>query len=277
MLESELTHYQDDNNGGIEQMLSDHKIDTSDIGTRGSIECVNREDGNTLSFIVDSAWSPIHDAVDALISLPECRGVRVWYLAEEPGCGLYETNSDAEAESVHIDISLPLDDQPGKTYQEEEYFDDHEAAFKYLQRHTGRRFKSFRQAEKYGEEIAREQNNCCIYIYCHVYDYNDFTFGRRKNRYTTDVFTTEMLVEKVNDLRPYEYELNKYVEELVEKGIVNPAELTGSIEQMRATCYAILARFLEGQVKHYLADEPWWGTFNEKRNELYNKIKFNTL
>lgn len=265
-LENVLNEYSND----LEGLLRHYDIDPSDICLRGYVEEIDRDDTFRLRIKINSAWTPIHDVVDAVISLPKFNHLQVTYRAEESGNEYYTTNMEDDT-TVITYVRFTTDD--GKEIAEEECHEDMDQALEYLCKMYGQEFKSLDEVNEYVEQFKQEHpdNDCCFC--CNEYEYEDYVFGSRENIYLTPSMTTQDLVDKCLGATPCGEDLAVYVQKLCERGVLTPSSMNP--ERCWPTVFAVLARYYEKQSHDFLNQSDF--DAEGEVEEVYRHIKESEL
>ncbi len=129
------------------------------ISCRGEWMNLSLRDANTLLFDTESAWSRAEE-VEQIIS--NNYDVSIWFLSEEFGCGIFETNDeDGTFFPEQFIIDRPVHD--GCEYYTEEAF------LQKMSEIAGETVGSFTEAaewaEKHNEDPTRERDEDYVYVY----------------------------------------------------------------------------------------------------------------
>lgn len=132
--------------------------DWQTIKCRGSWEdlCLSDE---TLTFTTWTAWQPPYELMELLrLKYP---GVEYFYFGEEPMNGFYETN-DKEDHFYPVRYVAHYDN--GEEENEVRYATA-EDTLEWINRLSGKEFKSFDEANSYYQELNETEDNS---IFCHI-------------------------------------------------------------------------------------------------------------
>jgi hypothetical protein len=168
---------------GVGEALTALHIDLEDVeDLRGWFVEFDRVDENHFDFLVESKWSPVTDAMDAMFSHPDFKECVVECVSEEPGNKLYYTNDYNRATDVLVDASFPKMD--GEVCDIYEYYESPEAAMEAIGDCLGEQFSSLPDMESYLNYLIAKQPYGDYYVNINEFYFEDFTFGNRENKYT---------------------------------------------------------------------------------------------
>ena len=131
---------------------------------RGWWDSLEREDENTLTFHLESAWEPLNEAWDWICGKFE--ELTAYFIGEEPGCEVYLKRSLPErgwfSENYYLDACLPDSEE-----YIHEYFDDIDSAFRFIEKLTDTNIITADDIEALN--LAWGVDHEDAYIYLHEY------------------------------------------------------------------------------------------------------------
>lgn len=141
-------------NSWLGNILDNFGFSPEDIYCRGYITDfgfgVNKDDkGLNLSFGTETAWAPMNEVFDKIFK-EHYPSLKYYYIAEEPGCELYETN---DAKGLYFQPFL-LDLYGDKFgWDIHEYYDNLEDALKAANEILQKDFVSIKEVEDYISDL----------------------------------------------------------------------------------------------------------------------------
>jgi hypothetical protein len=131
-----------------------------DVSCRGEFNSLNYED-DWIEFSTETAWCPC----DEVLSLMKEKfpSIDIYYMAEEGGCGLYETN-DADGEFFPERYKVEAYD--GSQF-DDDYFEDMTDVYTFLSNFFDKDIQSEDDLEELKKEIAKDDNS---YFYINKFE-----------------------------------------------------------------------------------------------------------
>jgi hypothetical protein len=130
-----------------------------DVRCRGEWTCLERTSNNTIEFLTETAWCPMNEVLDLVCS--KYPTLRYYYMAEEPGFEIFETNDELGmyfTDICYLDVKSP-DGQFFKMY-----FDDETKAFKMLSDTLGISIETAEDIAALDNEWRELHDDCfCIF------------------------------------------------------------------------------------------------------------------
>jgi len=135
--------------------------DWQNVRCRGSWSCLELEE-DVLKFSTETAWCPSNEVLDLVRE--KFPSLRYYYITEEPGMEIYETNDDAGIyfpDRYYLDVCTPEEDYYN------EYFTELQDVFKWLEDELGQPVKSTADIENLDAQWREENDNS----FCNLHEF----------------------------------------------------------------------------------------------------------
>ena len=132
--------------------------DWQSVRCRGSWSCLELEE-DVLKFSTETAWCPCNEVLDLVRE--KFPSLRYYYMTEEPGMEIYETNDDAGIyfpDRYYLDVCTPEEEYYN------EYFTELQDVFRWLEDEFGHPVKSVDDIEALDSQW-REKNDGSFCIF----------------------------------------------------------------------------------------------------------------
>ena len=127
---------------------------------RGWWDSLEKEE-DYISFHLESAWEPLYEAWDFICSKFET--LSAYFIGEEPGCEVYLKRSNPERGwfncNYFVDMCVPEGEY------NEEYFDDIDSAFRYIERLTDTNIITCDDIEALNSAWSEKNEDAYIYLH----------------------------------------------------------------------------------------------------------------
>ena len=133
--------------------------DWHDVGCRGSWSDLQHLEGR-LDFFVDSAWAPLTEVFDLIEE--KFQSVKVYYYAEEPGCGIFCSNDDS---GKYFPSRFVVDINLEDASFEEEYFETLEDALEWISQKAGEEIRSEEELKAFASKLQDHDDEFYCYIH----------------------------------------------------------------------------------------------------------------
>lgn len=124
--------------------------------------CSLEMDGDILRFTTMTAWSPCNETFDFVCE--KFPSLSYFYRSEEPGMAIYQTN---DADSVYFSDKYVVDVYTDEEESFNEYFEDLDTLFEWLEEITGYSVKSMQDVYAIRDVWRKENPNA----YCNINEF----------------------------------------------------------------------------------------------------------